>query len=90
MAEVKVIDATEQVFDRHYLMIVYDDHGMVVDADKGATEIFALDDGELAGTDREAAILDGAVRAADRLNIPVVYVVDYSHWQPGDPLPLPN
>jgi hypothetical protein len=90
MVDVKVIDATERVHDRRYLMIVYEDHGMVVDADKGSTAIVALDDGNLAGPDREAAILEGAKRAAERLKIPVVYVVDYSQWRPGDPLPLPE
>ena len=90
MVDVKVIPATERAFERHYLMIVHEDHGMIVDADKGSTTLIPLDDGELTGPDRESAILEGAKRAAEELEIPVVYVVDYPHWQSGDPLPLPN
>lgn len=91
MVDVKIIGPTDRVFDRKYLMIVYGDHGMIVDADKGATRIVALD--RLSSSDLEpaAAILENAKRKAAIEGIPVVYVVDHSQLpRIGSPIPVPD
>lgn len=92
MVDVRVIAATERAPDRHYMMIVHEDRGMIVDADRGSTDLVELDDDEEheAGTDRQAAILEGAKRVAEQLRIPVIYLLDYPQWHSGDPIPLPE
>lgn len=91
MVEVKTIRATERVSDPLYLMIVYGDHAMIVDAAKGSTRIvpLPLSDRALSGPDSQAAVIDVAVQVAETYRIPVVYRVEYPPWRPGDPLPLP-
>jgi hypothetical protein len=91
MVDVRVIPATERAPDRHYMMIVHEDRGMIVDADRGSTDLVELDEEEHeTGTDRQAAILEGAKRVAEQLRIPVIYLLDYPQWHSGDPIPLPE
>ena len=90
MVDVKVIRPTERIVDRKYLLIVYEDHAMIVDADKGSTRIVPLDARWSTGPDRAAAIVDSAVRLATTEQIPVVYQMDYSQLTGDGPIPLPE
>jgi len=78
MVEVKVIHPADRIADRQYLMVVYDDHAMIVDYDKGSTRIEPLDGRAAPGSDRSEVVLESAKRKAEAENIPFVYVVDYS------------
>jgi hypothetical protein len=90
MTEVKYAGATERIADRHYLLVVYDNHGMIVEADSGTTRIVPLDEPESDLGDEEPTLVDNACRTAERLGVPVVYLLDYPEWQSGDPVPLPE
>ena len=91
MVEVKVIRSNERVSDPLYLMIVYGDHAMIVDAAKGSTKIvpLPLSDRTLSGAESHAAAIECALKVAEIWKIPVVYTVEYPQWRSGDPLPLP-
>jgi len=89
MAEVKHAGAAERIADRHYMLVVYDNHGLIVEADNGATRIVPLD-APAPNIAPDDALADSARRTADRWGVPVVYMLDYPQWQPGDPIAVPD
>lgn len=90
MVEVITVPPTLHIDDRRYVTVVYDDHAMIVDADKGSTRIVPLeaewDDDE----QRASALLQSATQLAEAEGAPVVYLIDYSQVKPGDPVMLPE
>jgi hypothetical protein len=90
MVDVKVIGPTERIVDRKYLLIVYEDHAMIVDADKGSTRIVPLDARWMTGPDRATAIIDSARRVAEIEKIPVVYRIDYPPQSGSESIQLPE
>lgn len=88
MVEVRVIHPADRIADRRYLMVVYEDHAMIVDYDKGSTHIEPLEGHGAASADRSAVVLESAKRKAEAENIPFVYVMDYSSPDPDDDVSL--
>lgn len=88
MVEVKVIHPADRIDERRYLMVVYEDHAMIVDYDKGSTRIEPLEGRWAASADRAEVVLESAKRKAEAENIPFVYVIDYSSPSPDDDVSL--
>jgi len=92
LVEVKIIGPADRVLDRRYLMVIYGDHAMIVDADKGATRIVPLDGSPSPHGHDPAALLESAKRKAENEAIAVVYVIDHAQLpqQPGSPILVPD
>ncbi len=77
VVEVKEIDARLPIADQQYVAITFENHALVVDAIKGTTRVIPLDDKNLTGEARQAAILDSAKVTAQVAGFSRVYVLRY-------------